>query len=101
MWEPDTNTDHYAILGRQGRERRTLSLVAEGGANKVIPEEMAFELFPRINETFLCKSIVEGKGSMNCRSNMQSHGKDDDTSFGRAEQRVGQKPAQNRANTNT
>ena len=29
--------------------------------------------------------MVEGKGSMNCRSNMQSHGKDDDTSFGRAE----------------
>ena len=43
MWEPDTTTDHY-ILGGQGREYPTLSLVAEGGANKGIPEEVAFEL---------------------------------------------------------
>lgn len=57
-----------------------------------------------MNESFLCKSMIEGKEkkrSMNCRSNTQSHRKDDNTSLGRVEKRVGQKPVQNRVNTNT
>lgn len=44
VWMPAREIGHYNILGEQGRERPTLSLVAERGANKGTLEEVAFHL---------------------------------------------------------